>query len=124
MSSMPKLFDSVTADAIRHAESLRGIGDALDTRLIFMALAHVHVRGRWDRIWLKCSHSLEDIARQRLITPGILALGLLLNPRTAAAKALGVGDTIDHKELLELIEDELLGFSNIHDDNYDDRGPV
>ena len=150
-------LDSVTADAMRHAETLRGLGNALDTRLIFLGLAQVHVRGRWDRIWLKCARSPEDIARQKSlrdpvdhpreqwqdtqltatcanslrsaariavryglpITPGVLALGLVSNPRTAAAKALGVGDTIEHDELLELIEDELLGFSGARDDSYE-----
>jgi len=150
---VPEIFDSATTDAMRHAESLKEFANALDTRTLLLALAQVHVRGSWDRIWLKCGHSPDDIARQKLlndpadhpreqwqgmsltascanslrsaarlaarydmpITPGILALALVMNPRTAAARALGVGDAIDHKELLELIGDELLGFSGMSD---------
>jgi hypothetical protein len=147
----PSQFDSVAADAMRWAATLRRSGEALDTRMVLLAVALVHVRGRWERIWLHCSRTPEDIGRQREvldpddqpreswngieltatcasalraaarigqrhdlpIAPGILALGLLADPATAAAKVLGVGITIQHGDLLHLIEDDLLGTSDV-----------
>jgi hypothetical protein len=157
---MPEVsqLDSVTADALRYAASLRHLGEGLDTCTVLLAVAQVHVRGRWDRIWLNCARSPEDIAAARgqsamqdpadhpreswngiqltatcakalqtaarigsrhnlPIAPGVLVLGLLADPSTAAAKALGVGVTIEHDELLHLIEDDLLDVSGIHDTN-------
>jgi hypothetical protein len=152
----PSQFDSVAADSMRHAESLRGFGEALDTCTVLLAVAQVHVRGRWDRIWLHCARSPEDIAAARQqssaqdpadhpreiwngiqltatcakalrtaarigrrhdlpIAPGVLVLGLVADPSTAASKALGVGVTISHDELLRLVEDELLDISDIRE---------
>jgi WD40 repeat protein len=154
----PSQFDSIAADAMRYAASLRHLGEGLDTCTVLLAVAQVHVRGRWDRIWLNCARSPEDIAvargqsamqdpadhpreswngiqltatcakalrtaahigsRHNLpIAPGVLVLGLLADPSTAAAKALGVGVTIEHDELLRLIEDDLLDVSGIRDTN-------
>jgi hypothetical protein len=47
-----------------------------------------------------------------------LVLGLLADPATAAAKALGVGTTIEHHELLRLIADDLLDISDLRDIDY------
>lgn len=144
-------FDAVAADSVRYAAALPGYGKPLNTRAVLLALARVHVRGRWDRIWLHCACSPDDIASQsattdladhprtswngveftaacadafrtaaRLshrhhlpITPGVLLLGLVADPDTAAAKALGVGVTIPHEDLIGLIESDLIGFRNL-----------
>jgi hypothetical protein len=146
-------LDSVAASALRHAESLRSLGKALDTRNVFLALTRVHLLGSWERIWVACGQSPESIGRQTLLTdpvdhpreewndtrltstcadafrtagriasrynlpisPGVLALGLISNPVSAAAKALGVGETIEHDELKELIQSEVLGLSEMRD---------
>jgi hypothetical protein len=47
-----------------------------------------------------------------------LVLGPLADPATAAAKALGVGTTIEHDELLRLIADDLLDISDLRDIDY------
>jgi hypothetical protein len=47
-----------------------------------------------------------------------LVLGLFADPATAAAKALGVGTTIEHDELLRLIADDLLDISDLRDIDY------
>jgi hypothetical protein len=47
-----------------------------------------------------------------------LVLGLLADAATAAAKALGVGTTIEHDELLRLIADDLLDISDLRDIGY------
>lgn len=139
-------FDSVAAASMQHAASLVRAG-RLGTHTALLAVAKVHVLGRWDRIWLHCACSPEDIVRQlslhdpmdhlretwngiqltatcadalrtamRIstrrgspISPGCLVLGLIANPNSAASRALGVGTTIAHKELLGLINEELLG---------------
>jgi WD40 repeat protein len=152
----PSQFDSIAADAMRYAASLRHLDEGLDTCTVLLSVAQVHVRGRWDRIWLHCARSPEDIAAARgrstvqdpadhpreswngiqltatcakalrtadrissrhnlPIAPGVLVLGLLADPSTAAAKALGVGVTIEHDELLHLIEEDLLDASGIRD---------
>jgi hypothetical protein len=139
---------------MRHAASQRHLGEGLDTRTVLLAIAQVHVRGRWDRIWLHCARSPEDIARQspairdpfdhpreswnnipltatcaqalrtaaRIghrhdlpISPGVLLLGLIADPATAAAKALGVGAAIEPDHLRQLIEDDLLDVSGVRD---------
>lgn len=144
-------FDSIAAEAMRHAVSMRQSGQALDTRIVLLAVTKVHVRGNWDRIWLQCSRTPEDIAVQRSlrdprdephqlwngteltascadalrmaariggrydlpIAPGVLILGLVTDPITAAARALGAGVTIEHEELLGLIAQELLDISDL-----------
>lgn len=39
----------------------------------------------------------------------VLALGLIANPATAAARALGVGEGIDHGLLIDLFQEVLIG---------------
>jgi hypothetical protein len=52
------------------------------------------------------------ITRQYDLEPmpvGVLALGLIANPATGAARALGVGDRVDHELLVDLIQETLIG---------------
>lgn len=150
---LPKLtqFDSTASDAMRHAASMPRPGEAIDTRMILLAVARVHVRGRRDLIWLYCAHSPDDIASQQNardpkvtpreaydgmeltatcadglrsaarianrydlpIAPGILILGVLTDPTSGAARALGVRTTIEHGDLMRLVAEELLGIDEI-----------
>jgi hypothetical protein len=41
---------------------------------------------------------------------GALAIGLITDPRTAAAQALGITTHTDHEEILQLVAEDLLGF--------------
>lgn len=154
MTELPTFaqFDSVAAEAMRLAASLGGPDDAVDTRTALLALAYVHVLGKWDLIWLRsrypdeierqkglrdpvdepreawheieltatCANSLRAAARiaRRYggpIAPGALFLGLLADPTTAAARALGVGTAIEHDDLMNLAATELLNLSNLWD---------
>ncbi|BCB75398.1 hypothetical protein GCM10022251_77900 [Phytohabitans flavus] len=142
-------LDSVAADSLRYAAKLVRPPGALDTRLLLVAVARVHVRGRWERIWLYSGQALEHVAartdlrdpdsesRERWmgvpltatcaealrtaaataqqygipVSPGVLVLGLLHDPGSAAARALGVGTTIGHDELTSLVREDILGIS-------------
>jgi WD domain, G-beta repeat len=148
--TLPELtqFDSIALGAMRQAASMPRPGEAIDTRMILLAVARVHAHGRWDRIWLYCAHSPDDIASQQnigdpkaapiespdgmkltvtcadglreaariagnhnmLIAPGVLILGALTDPASGAARALGVGTTIEHSDLMRLVAEELLGW--------------
>ena len=153
-SSAPALpdldkLDSVAAQSFGHAAATCPPGQPLDTLQFFLAVAQVHVHGRWDRIWLYCGRTDQEIASQTAVTdprieprarwglveltatcaqalhiaadisdryrmpiaPGVLVLGLLSDPASAAARALGTGTVISHGELLHLVEEELLGIS-------------
>lgn len=47
---------------------------------------------------------------------GVIVIGMLADPASAAAQALGVSVTIEHGEWLDLIENELLGSSGLQGD--------
>ncbi len=78
----------------------------------------IEPRERWGLVELTatCAQALRiaaDISdRYRMpITPGVLVLGMLSDPASAAARALSTGADIGHSELLHLVEDELLDIS-------------
>ena len=142
-------LDSVAAESLRYAAEMCPPGQLLDTRQVLLAIARVHVHGRWDRIWLHCGRTDEEIAGQTAVTdprielrerwgpteltatcaqalrvaadigdryrmpiaPGVLVLGMLSDPASAASRALGTGAAVSHSELLRLVEEELLGVS-------------
>jgi molecular chaperone DnaK (HSP70) len=149
--ALPSLdrFDSVAAESLRYAAAMCPPGQPLDTLQVFLAVARVHAHGRWDRIWLYCGRTDQDIADQTAIAdprneprerwrsveltatcaqalrvaadisnrynmpiaPGVLVLGMLSDPASAATRALSAGADISHNNLLHLAEEELLGTS-------------
>lgn len=81
-----------------------------------------HPRESWNGLLLTatCASALRAAARasdQRNapIGQGTLVLGLVSDPASAAARALGVGISITHEELLRLIEDDLLDVGELRD---------
>jgi hypothetical protein len=73
--------------------------------------------GVWNQVTLTPA-ATEALARSREIAddyqltplpPGALALGLVWNSRAAAAQALLSGGQVDHSQLLELLQESVLG---------------